>query len=174
MTYTRNEIIGIVVGVIFFSSFLFGGIFNQLPLLSFVKHLHAGYISSFKNATRETPVSLYNGGVIYVDDVIGEGKEVKVGDAAHILYEGKYIHTTTHEEVVFFNSKDQKEPVIIPVGDKNIIPGLSIALIGMREGGVRIVQIDPTFAYGSEGNTRINIPGNTPLIFQIYLLKISK
>jgi len=75
---------------------------------------------------------------IVVDVVkVGTGREAKSGDTVNV----SYTMTVNGKEIE--NSKDKK-PTEFKIGaDKMVIPGFDDCVIGMKEGGVRRVQIPP-------------------------------
>lgn len=105
-------------------------------------------------------------GLIVQDQVVGEGAEVASGDIITVHYTGKL------EDGTVFETSVGGDPVDVPIGLGYVIPGWDQGLIGMKEGGKRMLVIPPSLAYGAEG--RGSIPPNTTLIFEIELLKVQK
>ena len=103
---------------------------------------------------------------LVIDDVrLGEGREVKSGDAVSVHYIG-----TTQDGVRFDNSYERGEPFEFTVGDGKVIEGWEKGLIGMKVGGQRILVIPSRMAYG---NRKVGpIPPDSPLVFTIELMEI--
>lgn len=89
--------------------------------------------------------------------------EVKDGDTVSIHYTGTFIDGTV------FDSSDGRDPLEFVVGSGQIIPGLDVALPGMRSGEKKVVKIACTEAYGPinpemrQGVPRDAIPEEIPL-----------
>lgn len=56
------------------------------------------------------------------------------------------------------------------LGDETVIVGVDEAVVGMRPGGVRRVQIPPDLHYGEQGYANGVVPPKTPLTLEIRLL----
>lgn len=95
--------------------------------------------------------------------------EVKSGDKVAIHYTGTLLDGTT------FDSSDGREPLEFEVGSGQIIPGLDVALPGMKVGDKKIVKIDSKDAYGPlnpdmrQAIPRDGIPADIPLEVGIQL-----
>lgn len=101
-----------------------------------------------------------------IDDVkIGVGEEVKEGDVVSVHYVG-----TLQNGQEFDNSKKRGAPFEFKVGGGQVIKGWEEGLVGMKEGGQRILVIPPEKAYGKNGIGPI--PGDATLVFAIELLEI--
>lgn len=101
-----------------------------------------------------------------VDDVVlGEGPEVKPGDAISVHYIG-----TLQSGEQFDNSYLRGTPFTFTLGAGTVIEGWDEGLVGMKKGGQRILVIPPDLAYG---NRVVGpIPANSNLVFSIELLEI--
>lgn len=103
-------------------------------------------------------------GVQVQDEVIGEGAAAKAGDTVTVHYIGKLT-----DGKVFDSSVDRGEPFSFTLGAGQVIKGWDEGLVGMKEGGKRILMIAPDYGYGSQGVGPI--PPNSTLIFQVELIK---
>ena len=56
------------------------------------------------------------------------------------------------------------------LGSGQVIPGFDVGIAGMREGGIRLIVIDPKAGYGSQQTGRI--PPNTTLRFIVELYEV--
>lgn len=89
--------------------------------------------------------------------------EVKAGDTVHLHYTGTLLDGTT------FDSSEGREPLAFEVGSGQIIPGLDVAIPGMKVGDKKIVKIGADDAYGQsnpemrQAVPREGIPADIPL-----------
>lgn len=89
--------------------------------------------------------------------------EVKAGDTVHLHYTGTLLDGTT------FDSSDGREPLSFVVGSGQIIPGLDVAIPGMKVGDKKVVKIGADDAYGQvspemrQAVPREGIPADIPL-----------
>lgn len=101
-----------------------------------------------------------------IDDIKeGTGKEVKSGDTVLVHYAG-----TLQDGTEFDNSRKRGDAFEFMVGAGMVIKGWDEGLVGMKEGGERILVIPPEKAYGDQGIGPI--PGGATLVFKIELLEI--
>jgi FKBP-type peptidyl-prolyl cis-trans isomerase len=126
----------------------------------------SGDESSLRDALTE---NVTNDGTLtglIIDDVKrGTGEEVQKGDTVSVNYIG-----TLRDGTQFDNSYVRGEPFSFTVGDGKVIEGWDKGVIGMQEGGERILVIPADMAYG---NRQVGpIPPNSPLVFAIELLSI--
>jgi len=99
------------------------------------------------------------------DTVVGTGKEAAAGSTVTVNYTGALTDGT-----VFDSSIPRGEPFVFKLGEGKVIPGWEAGLLGMKEGGKRVLVIPPQFAYGSQDYGPI--PANSTLIFEVELLKV--
>ena len=95
----------------------------------------------------------------------GEGAEAKKGDKLSVYYAGEL------EDGTQFDAREEGEPLIFTLGDRQVIPGWDQGLVGMKVGEKRKLVIPPELAYGEQGKPGI-IPPNAVLIFRVELLGI--
>ncbi|GAA0158465.1 chaperone [Lithospermum erythrorhizon] len=120
-------------------------------------------------------------GVKIQEIVEGEGPKAREGDLVEINYvcrrsNGYFVHSTVDQ------FSGESAPVILPLGDKEVIQGLNDVLIGMRVGGKRRALIPPSVGYVTEdlkpmpeefGPRRSLLShAKEQLIFEVQLLKI--
>ena len=98
------------------------------------------------------------------DITAGTGEEVKAGDTITVNYTG-----FLPDGSVFDSSLSRNEPFTFVVGSGSVIQGWELGLIGMKEGGRRLLAIPPALGYGA--NAVGPIPANSTLIFDVELLK---
>jgi peptidylprolyl isomerase len=102
------------------------------------------------------------------DIVKGKGKAAKAGDTVSVQYVGTSWSTGTQ----FDASWDRGgEPFTFPLGAGQVIPGWDQGVVGMKEGGRRLLVIPPDLAYGAQSPSP-DIGPNETLIFVVDLEKI--
>ncbi len=98
---------------------------------------------------------------------VGSGSaEVKAGDTITVHYKGAFT-----DGKIFDNSYERNQPFTVQIGTHQVIPGFEQGVIGMLMGEIRRLFIPANLAYGTQGQANV-IPPNTPLIFDVELLKI--
>lgn len=103
---------------------------------------------------------------LIIDDVIeGEGAEVQSGDTVSVHYIG-----TLQNGQQFDNSYTKGSPFTFSVGKGEVIQGWEQGLIGMKEGGQRILVIPASLAYGNKAVGLI--PPHATLVFSVELVEI--
>jgi FKBP-type peptidyl-prolyl cis-trans isomerase len=103
---------------------------------------------------------------LVIDDVvIGTGPAVSEGDTVTVHYIGTLTNGTQ-----FDNSYTRGTPFTVEVGAGRVIQGWEQGLLGMQEGGQRVLVIPPALGYGSAVGGPI--PPNSTLVFAIELLSI--
>lgn len=122
-----------------------------------------GLISLFTN--QGNTLSTQGSQLIAQDAVIGTGKEAMVGNRVTVHYTGRFI-----DGRVFDSSVSRGEPFQFVLGGGQVIEGWDKGLVGMREGGKRILSVPPEMGYGM--NDYGPIPGGSTLIFEVELLKV--
>jgi FKBP-type peptidyl-prolyl cis-trans isomerase 2 len=76
----------------------------------------------------------------------------KNGDTVKVHYTGKLDDGTV------FDTSAKSDPLEFTIGDQNVIPGFEEAVVGMKTGEAKTVQIPPAEAYG---------PHHDQLVFQV-------
>jgi peptidylprolyl isomerase len=108
---------------------------------------------------------------LYTKDlVVGTGATAEKGDQVTVNYIGKlYSNGKTFD--ASWNRHQTFGPFAIGVGA--VIKGWDEGLVGMKEGGRRLLIIPPGLAYGKAGSPP-TIPANATLVFVVDLLKVQK
>jgi peptidylprolyl isomerase len=101
------------------------------------------------------------------DIVRGTGPGAKKGDTLTMHYVG--VSWSTGQQ--FDASWDGKEPFTFELGAGDVIPGWDEGLVGMRDGGRRLLVIPAAQGYGAQGQPP-DIGPNETLIFVVYLTRI--
>jgi peptidylprolyl isomerase len=102
------------------------------------------------------------------DVVRGEGPAAKPGDTLTVHYAG--VTFSTGEE--FDASWNSGQPFTFPHGGGRVIEGWDRGMVGMRQGGRRVLTIPPEMAYGAQGTADGSIGPNETLVFVVDLLEI--
>jgi FKBP-type peptidyl-prolyl cis-trans isomerase len=102
-----------------------------------------------------------------IDDVVGQGPEVKAGNKVRVHYTGTLMNGQK-----FDSSRDRGAPFDFTVGDGSVIKGWDEGVVGMKAGGKRRLVIPRDIAYGEAGRPP-EIPPKAGLKFDIELLEIN-
>ena len=78
--------------------------------------------------------------------------KAKSGDTVKVHYTGKLVDGTV------FDTSAKSDPLEFTIGDRNVIPGFEEAVVGMKTGDTKTVQIPAAEAYG---------PRHDQLVFQV-------
>lgn len=106
-------------------------------------------------------------GLMYYD--IEEGETGRVPDEGQPVR----IHYTVWLEdgTKLDSSLDRDQPLVVPVGNDQLLPGWDEGLASMSVGGHRQMVLPPELAFGAESPGG-NIPDNATLIVQVQLLEL--
>ena len=127
-----------------------------------------GSKESAKKDTEQMQMETTPSGLKYAVLMEGNGKKPTFGNKITIAYTGKL-----EDGKVFESTYKNNRPMTVVLGEGDLIEGLQEALLTMKEGGKRYLEIPPDLAYGSRG-VRDVIPPNSTLIFELELLKVEK
>lgn len=97
----------------------------------------------------------------------GTGKEAKTGDKVSVQYVG---HNWSNNEE-FDASWTAGKAFEFKLGEGQVIKGWDEGVVGMKEGGRRLLVIPPDLGYGAQAQG--SIPANETLIFVVDLEKVS-
>lgn len=106
-------------------------------------------------------------GVQIEDVVVGDGTEAKKGNTVSV----NYLGTLAANGKKFDSSYDRNEPFTFKLGSGQVIEGWEKGIVGMKEGGKRILTIPPEKAYGPSGYPPV-IPPNSTLKFEVELVEV--
>jgi peptidylprolyl isomerase len=105
---------------------------------------------------------------LVVDDlVVGGGEAASPGDQLTVHYVGAEWSSGAE----FDASWDRGQPLVFELGAGRVIEGWEQGLVGMREGGRRVLVIPAELAYADRGVGDVIGPGAT-LVFVIDLLDV--
>ncbi|HEX2160409.1 MAG TPA: FKBP-type peptidyl-prolyl cis-trans isomerase [Thermoleophilaceae bacterium] len=98
----------------------------------------------------------------------GSGQAAKTGDNVSMNYVG--VSYSTKKK--FDSSYDRGQPIDVPLGQGQVIPGWDEGIVGMKVGGRRELIIPPDMAYGAQGRPP-DIKPNETLVFVVDLVAIN-
>jgi FKBP-type peptidyl-prolyl cis-trans isomerase len=105
-----------------------------------------------------------------IDVVEGDGKEAKEGDNVSV----QYVGVNWSDGKQFDASWDRGgQPFEFTLGAGNVIQGWDQGLVGMKEGGRRLLVIPAELGYGPQGTPDGSIPPNETLKFVVDLEKVT-
>ncbi|MES2135103.1 MAG: FKBP-type peptidyl-prolyl cis-trans isomerase [Patescibacteria group bacterium] len=146
-------VVAIFIGLGFMG---FGGLGNTTPTETSV-----GGVQAILNEIQSTGTVAD----LRVEEItLGTGDAVAVGDTLTVRYIGVLPDGTV------FDSTDAHGgvPYTFTIGEGNVIQAWDMGLIGMKEGGRRLLAVPPALGYGAEPFGQI--PANATLIFDVELL----
>jgi peptidylprolyl isomerase len=120
------------------------------------------------------------------DTVVGTGDEADAGDLAVIQYTG-YLYSATatdHHGTLFDSTYARNATTTFTIGAGLSIPaGLDQGTAGMKVGGHRTVILPSNLGFGTVDTTAplqpgattgVDIPANSPLIYEVELVSVKK
>lgn len=96
----------------------------------------------------------------------GTGDTVKINSSVDVKYVGKLLNGNIFDATTADNTFNFR------VGQKQVITGWDIGLLGMQAGGKRRLSIPSLLAYGAQGSPP-RIPSHATLIFEIEVVSVS-
>lgn len=106
--------------------------------------------------------------LVVTDITVGEGDPAEDGDLVEVNYVG--VRSVNGEE--FDNSYDRGSTFTVTLGAGGVIEGWDEGLVGVREGGVRQLDIPADMAYRDAGSPPIIQPGDA-LSFVVEVVSIT-
>jgi peptidylprolyl isomerase len=104
--------------------------------------------------------------LVMKDIVKGKGRKAKAGERLTMQYVG--VSWSTGEQ--FDASWDRGQAFPFQLGAQMVIPGWDQGMVGMRQGGRRLLIIPPDLGYGPQGSGPI--APNETLVFVVDLQKL--
>jgi peptidylprolyl isomerase len=111
-------------------------------------------------------------GLKYTDEKVGTGDVAVAGTKVDVHYTG-WLDDAGKKGKKFDSSVDRGQPFSFALGAGQVIKGWDEGVAGMKVGGKRTLVIPPDLGYGARGAGGV-IPGNSTLIFDVELLKVTK
>lgn len=106
-------------------------------------------------------------GLVVKDLIPGTGPEVKAGSTATVQYE---LVTFSNGEVRDSSWERNRPFPVEDVGNAPVIKGWNQGLVGLKEGGRRLLVVPSDLGYGPQGNS--GIAGGETLVFVIDAVKV--
>ena len=103
------------------------------------------------------------------DKVVGTGAEAAAGDSVTV----NYIGALTNGQVFDASANHGTSGFTFNLGMGQVIKGWDQGIVGMKEGGKRLLVIPASLAYGNQAVGNV-IPANSTLVFEVELLKVQK
>jgi FKBP-type peptidyl-prolyl cis-trans isomerase FkpA len=103
----------------------------------------------------------------------GDGREARAGDQVRVHYSG-WLHQHDAPDgrgARFDSSLERGEPLAFRLGAGRVIRGWDEGVVGMREGGTRVLRLPAEYAYGSRGAGN-RIPPGASLVFEVELVEV--
>lgn len=104
-------------------------------------------------------------GLYYIETKKGSGAKPEKGATVKVHYTGKLLDGT-----VFDSSVERNEPIELPIGVGQVIPGWDEGIMLMNEGAKGLLIIPSALAYGEQGAPPV-IPPYSTLVFEVELVK---
>lgn len=109
-------------------------------------------------------------GLEYKDLKVGVGMKAQPGAVAVIHFIG-WVDENGRKGKEIFNSRKEKNPVSFVIGTDKVMQGWNEGVVGMQEGGSRMLRIPPELGYGSRAVEDV-VPPHSRLLFIIDLLEL--
>ena len=103
-------------------------------------------------------------GVTIRDIKIGEGPAAEAGQVAVIHYLAELTDGT-----IVANTFDAGDMQVVPLDNESPLPGLRRAVVGMKQGGIRRIELSADKAFGAEGMAPL-VPPDSPMVFEVELI----
>ncbi len=100
------------------------------------------------------------------DERVGTGAVAGAGDTVTVHYTGRLQDGTV------FDTSVGKDPITFTLGTGDMISGWDQGLLGMKQGGKRLLIVPPSMGYGAVDYGPI--PANSTLVFEVELVKVEK
>lgn len=101
--------------------------------------------------------------------VIGDGAEVALNKKVAIVYR-VWLTDGTLVDISKKDKDNRTIPTEFEFGQNQIIPGLQQGMLGMKNGGTRLIIVPPSVGYGDQKHEII--PANSVLVFEVSVIKV--
>jgi FKBP-type peptidyl-prolyl cis-trans isomerase len=126
--------------------------------------------TAFTTETQTNAMSIQNPTDLQITDtVVGTGTAAAAGDVVTVHYVG----SLTNGSVFDASMRHSTEGFTFNLGAGQVIQGWDRGIVGMKEGGKRMLVIPAHLAYGDRAVGDV-IPANSTLVFEVELLKVQK
>jgi FKBP-type peptidyl-prolyl cis-trans isomerase FkpA len=99
----------------------------------------------------------------------GLGVTAEKGDTVTV----NYVGALTDGKVFDASANHGSDGFTFELGAGKVIRGWDQGIVGMKEGGKRVLVIPPALAYGDQAIGNV-IPANSTLVFEVELIKVQK
>ena len=123
-------------------------------------------IDSYIKALGDTAYILKPSGLYCIELQAGTGRTPVAKDTVDFRYLAMFL-----DRIVFDENFSTASPFSTIVGNHAVIPGLDEGFLYMKEGGKTRFLTPSSLAYGQSGWGEY-IPGYTPLLFEVTLIKV--
>jgi len=138
-------------------------------------------VAAFNGCSNNSEIKTTESGIKYFDEIVGEGKDAKVGDLLSIHFKGWVIVDSTNLfsdwtadstrlPYMIGDSYRQGQVVKFVLGEDAFIRGTDEGIVGMKPNGKRMIVIPSELAYGEQGVGPV--PPNADLKVFIELLEV--
>jgi FKBP-type peptidyl-prolyl cis-trans isomerase len=103
------------------------------------------------------------------DSIVGTGAVAAAGDTVTVQYVGSLTNGTVFDA----SANHGTAGFTFHLGAGEVIKGWDQGIVGMKEGGKRILVIPASLAYGDQAIGNV-IPANSTLLFEVELIKVQK
>ena len=107
-------------------------------------------------------------GIRYKIHEQGTGLQARVGDQILVDYKGYFLDGEVFDEGLFGDNP----PVVLNSG--SMISGWYFMCQEMQEGDSMTIWLPSVYAYGQRGSASGTVPPNTPLIFDMKMLRVGE
>ena len=129
-------------------------------------------VPSPSNAESTQPVTMPSETITQLkitDEVVGAGAIAASGDTVTVNYVGAFTDGTVFDA----SANRGTTGFTFTLGVGEVIKGWDQGIVGMKEGGKRLLLIPASLAYGDQAIGNV-IPANSALIFAVELVKVEK
>jgi FKBP-type peptidyl-prolyl cis-trans isomerase len=137
----------------------------MVKVKSYVVRTQDDLIREFIAQYKYTVTEAQTDGLRFIRLKAGTGEIPTTGKIVKVKYIGRFLNTKA-----FDGNMSRSDSLSVTVGGKETVQGFQKGIEKMRLGEKAVLIFPSSLGYGAKGNT--NIPGNTPLLFEVYIAKI--
>jgi len=137
----------------------------MVKVKSYVVRTQDDLIREFIAQYKYTVTEAQTDGLRFIRLNAGTGEIPTTGKIVKVKYIGRFLNTKA-----FDGNMSRSDSLSVTVGGKETVQGFQKGIEKMRLGEKAVLIFPSSLGYGAKGNT--NIPGNTPLLFEVYIAKI--
>ena len=168
MKPTQTGIAVALALVVIIAFFMFPGLFPFNT--SSLSGAASATINTDSEHTTTTSMPIENATDLQVtDETVGTGATAAAGDTVTV----NYVGSLTNGSVFDASANHGSTGFTFNLGAGQVIKGWDEGIVGMKEGGKRMLVIPASLAYGDQAVGDV-IPANSTLIFEVELLKVQK